>query len=86
MDQKLIDLSVAVMTLKSIKDKCTNEILQYCLFESVHNNKVIPALNYYYLRKLEEVQRLETLLEYKSLDTYIKVLDKLTNELISIIN
>ena len=74
------------MTLKDIKTKCTDELLQYCLFESVHENKVIPVITYYKLHRLSEVDRLFTCIQSKNLNTYIQVLDKLTNQLISILD
>lgn len=86
MNREPLDLQVSLLLLKKIRDKCTDEILQYCLFESIHENNVIPALNYYHLRRTEQVQRLETLLQYKGLDTYIKVLENLTNTLTNILS
>ena len=79
-----LDLATSLLVLKKIRDNCENKVLQQCLFESVHKNKVIPVITYYYLHKLEEVDKLNTFLTNKNLKDYINVLEKLTTTLINI--
>jgi hypothetical protein len=78
------DLPTTLLILKAIRDKCTDKVMQYCLFESTHENNVLPIIRHYHLQRLEEVNRLDILVQHKNLDTYIKVLEKLTNTLITI--
>ena len=82
--QQLTDLGVSIIYLRNIKTKCQDEKFQYCLFKSVHQNIVIPVINYYCLHTLDDVIRLNFLVDSNSLDTYIEVLTTLHKRLLSI--
>lgn len=84
MNDKTLQLSISLITLKDIRDKCEDKVLKDCLLESVHKNNIVLDLYYFCLYKLEEVDRLTSLLLAKDLNTYIVVLEQLTNKLINI--
>lgn len=78
------NLAAILPKLNKIQTNCKDTRIQNCLFIAIHNNEVIPILKYWNLYKLEEVQRLESLVQHKDIDLYIKVLTALTAKLTTV--